>query len=235
MQSSSLLLASLTIFGLCLHPLSAWVLRPQSSSASRLFLRNQHHVDEHLSTTTISRRSFGAQVLSIGAVTTTLLTTQQQPALAAAESLDQEKAKIIKGYQRLGYLLDNWDKETTFCGTQIDPFSGKQVCEKTPLVVQDYMGYKSINDPLFKADKTLKRLEPLVPVSRSGEYLDAIEQWATTADEASGMAYTSSWAGPQNPNGGDDSIAYFLDRSKQQVVTARSVLATVMDILELKE
>ena len=48
------------------------------------------------------------------------------------------------------------------------------------------------------------------------------------------MAYTSSWAGPQNPNGGDDAIDYYLDRAKKQVQDARSVLAEVIDILELK-
>jgi hypothetical protein len=159
------------------------------------------------------------------------------PLLVSAKGTTEaeDKAKILLGYKRLTYLLENWDKETTFCGTQRDPYSGKQVCEKTPLVIQDYMGYKNINDPLFKADKTLRRLEEYVPPSRETDFLDALERWQVTADEAAGMAYTSSWAGPQNPNGGDDAIDYYLDRAKKQVKDARSILAQVIDILDLQQ
>ena len=46
-------------------------------------------------------------------------------------------------------------------------------------------------------------------------------------------AYTSSWAGPQNPNGGDESIEFFLTRAKNQVETARGILKDVIDILAL--
>jgi len=179
-----------------------------------------------------ARRSF----LTTVATASTALVMQPTKSIAAGSgSMDEDKAKIVSGYKRLTYLLDNWDKETTTCsGTEKDPFTGQPVCVKTPLVVQEYMGYKSINDPLFKADKTLRRLEALVPASRANDYFDATEAWATAADEASGMAYTSSWAGPQNPNGGDESIAYYLERAKKQVVDARSILKTVMDILDLK-
>jgi len=156
-----------------------------------------------------------------------------QPVLAK-DTLDEDKAKILKGYERLTYLLDNWDKLTTKCGVEKDPFSGEQVCEKNPLVVQEYIGYKSMNDPLFKADKTLRRLEDLVPAARDADYFDAVERWSTAVEEASGMAYTSSWAGPQNPNGGDDSIAYYLERAKKQVTDARDALATAISILQLK-
>ena len=181
---------------------------------------------------TSSRRNFLSN--TIAATTAAVLSTTNTPvAWAAKDTMAEDKAKIVKGYERLNYLLDNWDKLTTFCGTERDPFSGKQVCEKTPLVVQEYMGYKSINDPLFKADKTLRRLEDLVPASKDSEYFDAVEKWAQVADEASGMAYTSSWAGPQNPNGGDDAIEYYLDRAKKQVVDAKDVLKTVITILEL--
>ena len=159
------------------------------------------------------------------------------PELAfAKDTVEEDKAKIVKGYERLTYLLDNWDTLTIKCsGVEKDPFSGKPVCEKNPLVVQEYIGYKSMNDPLFKADKTLRRLEDLVPASRDTDYFNAIEQWSQAVEEASGMAYTSSWAGPQNPNGGDDSIAYYLERSQKQVKDAQGALRTVMEILDLKK
>lgn len=157
-------------------------------------------------------------------------------AALAKDTVEEDKVKIIKGYERLTYLLDNWDTLTIKCsGVEKDPFSGKPVCEKNPLVVQDYIGYKSMNDPLFKADKTLRRLEDLVPASRDADYFNAIEQWSQAVEEASGMAYTSSWAGPQNPNGGDDSIAYYLERSQKQVKDAQGALRIVMEILDLKK
>lgn len=207
---------------------------PRSSSSSTKFelarKATQENDDELVAATTSStRRQFGQQLLFGGAALTSSL-----PAFAAKDSAAEDKERIVKGYNRLNYLLDHWETETSFCGTEIDPYSGKRKCERTPTKVMDFMGYKSTNDPLFKAEKTLRRLEALAPAEREGDYLDAVEKWTTAADEASGMAYTSSWAGPQNPNGGDESIEYFLDRAKQQVVTARNVLKDVIDILGLQ-
>jgi hypothetical protein len=183
----------------------------------------------------VGRRDFFVKSAILSSATAAALLTFPTGSLAKGSAEAEDKAKILQGYQRLTYLLDNWDKETTFCGTKVDPYSGKQICEKSPLVIQEYMGYRSINDPLFKADKTLRRLESLVPPDKETDFLDALEKWQITADEASGMAYTSSWAGPQNPNGGDDAIDFYLDRAKQQVVDARKILAQVIDILDLKQ
>ena len=36
-------------------------------------------------------------------------------------------------------------------------------CDRSPEKVMEYLGYKSMNDPLFEADKTIKRLQRLVP------------------------------------------------------------------------
>jgi hypothetical protein len=97
----------------------------------------------------------------------------------------------------------------------------------------EYMGYKSMNDPLFKADKTLKRLASIVPAEFEGEYLDAIEKWAEAAEEASGMAYISSW-GEANPGGGKDRVEYFIERAKKNVTDARDSLASAISILKIK-
>jgi len=40
-----------------------------------------------------------------------------------------DKEKIVKGYTRLEYLLQNWEKETTICGRSDNPYQG---CERTP-------------------------------------------------------------------------------------------------------
>lgn len=198
-------------------------------------VKNDNDYDASRSAT--SRRHFGQKILFAFGITTLVSSSSSLlslPAFAAKDTLAQDKENVVKGYKRLNYLLDNWEKETSFCGTDIDPFTGKTKCERTPTKVMDYMGYKSINDPLFKAEKTLRRLEELAPSDKEADYIEAVEKWNAAADEANTMAYTSSWAGPQNPNGGDDSIEYFLDRAKVQVITARNVLKDVIDILGLQ-
>lgn len=137
-------------------------------------------------TESVSRRNFGNLVLRNLGIAASTVATLTQPAMAKDTYAD-DKQKILTGYSRLNYLLDNWEKETTFCGTEVDPFTGKTKCERTPLKIMDYMGYKSTTDPLFKAEKTLRRLEPLAPSSKETDYFDAVEKWAQVADEASGV------------------------------------------------
>lgn len=96
-----------------------------------------------------------------------------------------------------------------------------------------YLGYKSMNDPLFKADKTLRRLEALVPPEDLDAYIEAVDMWIQKADEGSGMAYVSSW-GESNPGGGKDRIAFFIERSKRDVIACRDSLATVAKILRIE-
>lgn len=153
------------------------------------------------------------------------------PALATQVTLQEkeDKEKLVAGLQRLNYLLDNWEKETTICGQSDNPYIG--LCERNPIKVMDYMGYKSTADPLFKADAKLKRLTTSVSDEKAPDYLDAMEKWAEAAEEASGMAYVSSW-GEANPGGGKDRVAYFIERAKKNVIDARDSLATALDILE---
>jgi hypothetical protein len=136
--------------------------------------------------------------------------------------------------ERLNYLLDNWVAETTVCGMNDNPYTGDKGCERTPLKVMDYLGYKSIKDPLFKAEKTMLRLEELAPAAKDAEYLDAMEIYSIAAEEASSMAFISSW-GEANPGGGKDRVELFIERAKKNVVDSRSSLATIIDILELRK
>ena len=180
---------------------------------------------------------------------------------SAQDILDKEK--ISKGLHRLNYLLENWESETTVCNTSNDnPYIGcertpMKVMDVSlslslgcivgspilsavttrhfahPFVVWQFLGYKSMNDPLFKAEKTLRRLEALVPPDDEGAYMDAVDTWIEKADEGSGMAYISSW-GESNPGGGKDRIAFFIERSKRDVVDCRDSLATVARILHIE-
>lgn len=178
-----------------------------------------------------SRRKFG---LAFGS--SFFLSTLPSNALTSQQ--EEDKKKILLGYQRLSGLLDNWERETTVCGVSDNPYVGsnafgKSGCERTPLKVMEYMGYRSTNDPLFKAEKTLQRLEALVPADRESEFIEAVELWSEKADEASGMAYVSSW-GESNPGGGKDRIEYFIERSRNDVTAARDALGKVIAILEIK-
>lgn len=136
----------------------------------------------------------------------------------------------MRGYQRLNYLLTNWEKETTVCKRNDNPYQG---CDRTPEKVMDYLGFKSMEDPLFRADKTLMRLQVLVTDRKDElEYQDALEKWMEKAEEGNGMAFISSW-GEANPGGGRDRIALFIERSRKDVEDSRNSLAVVIRILGL--
>ena len=66
-----------------------------------------------------SRRAFAVQVAEIvgGSLTAFSVTN---PASAAKEAEDKEK--ILNGYNRLNYLLDHWEEETTICGRSDNPY-----------------------------------------------------------------------------------------------------------------
>jgi hypothetical protein len=141
-----------------------------------------------------------------------------------------DKENLVKGYKRLQYLLDNWEKETTVCGRLDNPYIG---CERTPEKVMEYLGYKSMNDPLFKADKTMLRLQNLVSSDDETDYMEAMEMFNEKAEEASNTAFVSSW-GEANPGGGKDRVELFIERSRKQVESARDSLGTVIKILGIQ-
>jgi hypothetical protein len=183
-----------------------------------------------VSSFSVDRRQFWNQVASASAGTL-ISVAHAQPALAASQNKNaSDKDKIVKGYQRLTYLLDNWDKETTICGRNDNPYNP---CERSPIKVMEYLGYKDTNDPLFKVEKTLMRLQAEVPREFDDEFQTAMEQVAEAAEEGSGMAYISSW-GEANPGGGKDRVELFIERSKNDVIAVRDSLATVIRILDLK-
>ena len=132
------------------------------------------------------------------------------PALATTLPTADELARLPLGHARVRYLLDHWDDITSVCGTAVmsdverrqvirtEGGAGGDLCTKTPLRVQEFMGYKSITDPLYKIDKLLIRAGPLVDPVDFEDYLDAVERYRTTADATALLAYTSSW-GEANP------------------------------------
>jgi hypothetical protein len=144
---------------------------------------------------------------------------------------------------RVQYLLQNWDLLTSVCGKGVmsdaerrqvvrTEGGGGGFCEKTPLVVQEYMGYKSTEDPLYRADKLMVRAAPLVDNAVLEDYLDVVERYREKADNVAMMAYTSSW-GEANPNGGKEIVDDYLEKTKMDVQESEKLLKAVLDFLNL--
>ena len=142
---------------------------------------------------------------------------------------EEELKRLSVGYKRLQFLLDNWEAETTVC---IKGCKGKAEncgCERSPLVVQNYMGFKSMNDPLFRADQLMIRAEPLAE-KQFEKYAALVDRWIEKADDGNVMAYVSSW-GEANPGGGKDEVARYLEKSRKGVVESAQILKSICEIL----
>jgi hypothetical protein len=107
-------------------------------------------------------------------------------ATTTATTTMTNEEKIIKGYNRLQHLLDNWEDETTVCKTGQETTFGDK-CECNPTRVMEYLGYKSTSDPLFKAEATMRRLattrEGVLNSEREGEFYEAIDRYSRNAEE----------------------------------------------------
>lgn len=183
------------------------------------------------------RNTFSVAIAGTTAVTMGL----GEPANAAAVPTAAELEKLRKGHARVQYLLQNWNEITEVCKNNSDQATkqvvrtdGGDKCEKTPLNVQIYMGYKSTEDPLYKADKLMVRAAPLVKDDfDQADYLEAVENYKEKADNTAMMAYTSSW-GEANPNGGKDVIDDYLEKTRLDVVSSEKSLRLVLKYLGLE-
>ena len=182
--------------------------------------------------------SKGAAAFLVGAPALTFL---PEPSLAAAVPSSKELERFPLGLARVRYLLDHWEEITTKCGS--NPNSKQVVrtegggggfCDRTPLRVQEFLGYKSTDDPLFKADKLMLRAAPLVDPDYFEDYLSVVERYREKADNGSMMAYTSSW-GEANPNGSKDAIDEYLERTRDEVKGTEQLLKQVCAYLDLKD
>ena len=184
-----------------------------------------------------SRRGFFINSYSAIVGTTTAALIHPESAFAASKpaasspDVKSDKENIVKGYKRLNYLLTNWEKETTICGRTDNPYIG---CERTPEIVMDYLGFKSMNDPLFRIDKAMIRLQPLVSGTDDEiDYIEVMDAINQAVEDGNGIAFVSSW-GEANPGGGKDRIDIFIERSKRYVETTRDGLGIIIKMLDLK-
>jgi len=153
--------------------------------------------------------------------------------LTKGEPGPEELQRLAVGYQRLQYLLSNWEKETTVC---IKGCKGKYEacgCIRDPIIVQAYMGYKSMDDPLFRAGDLILRGSYRVKSDADfDKFTVALEKWNKQADDGNVMAYVSSW-GEANPGGGQDEIARYLEKSRKGVVLAADLLKEICGLLDV--
>ncbi len=197
----------------------------------------------------LSRKHFFQQVkkaalTSTGFISTSIAINPIQPCYAESTPSKKELERLQKGHARVTYLLANWDAETEICGKGVmsdverrqvirTDGGGGGICEKTPLRVQDFLGYKSTEDPLFKADKLMVRAAPLVDPDDFEPYLDVVEKYREKADQGAMMAYTSSW-GEANPNGGKDVMEEYLESTKLEVEKTEALLRSILGYLKLE-
>lgn len=90
-----------------------------------------------------------------------------------------------------------------------------------------------MRDPLYRADKTLMRLQSIAPDSKYVDFVDAMENYNESAEESSGIAYISSW-GEANPGGGKDTIDRYIEKAKKNLVIAKNSLGAIIKILDLQ-
>ena len=100
-----------------------------------------------------------------------LMTTLAPRGRERAAPAPDELRKLTLGYQRAdappglaedhGRLLRQrpaLEKEKA----QVVATNGGALCDASPFVIQEYIGYKSINDPLYRSKKLMVRAAPLL-------------------------------------------------------------------------
>lgn len=201
-------------------------------------------LDASSSSVSTRRDVFRNVLLSAGGiVASSVLVGAPEPSFAASVPSPKELEKLQLGHARVQYLLKNWDSITESCNNKaMSSVEAKQVvrtenggggfCDKTPLRVQEYLGYSSTLDPLYKVDKLMLRAAPLVEDDQEG-FVEIIETYREKADMTNLMAYTSSW-GEANPNGGKEVVDDYLEQTRQIVLSTEQLLRTALKYLNLE-
>jgi len=147
---------------------------------------------------------------------------------ARSPPTEAELARIKTGYERMSYLLENFEKETTVCRE-----NGGE-CKRDAEPVRSYMGLRSTTDPLFQIEKVFDKIKYMdIDPDNLEPIFEASEEWNTAVNMSNSMAFISQFA-EYNPGGGKDEVLKYLEESKKQVLLAKSALEKIMTGLELK-
>ena len=179
---------------------------------TRLF----HNVVESGSSRRDVFRQFSTIISSSAILSYPGISSAASSSSASSTAMTELQQRLPLGHARVKYLLDHWDDITSVCGTSVmsdierkqvirtegGGGNGQDACSKTPLRVQEFMGYKSTNDPLYKIDKLLIRVgsssSNFMNNNDYNDFIDTVEEYRATADATALLAYTSSW-GEANP------------------------------------
>ena len=106
--------------------------------------------------------------------------------LTKGEPGPEELKRLAYGYQRLEYLLNNWEKETQECTS-----TGEGVCVDSPDKVRYYFGLRTTDHPLFQLDKLFQKAQGKLPDDVDFEaWIEATESLASQIAKINELAYT---------------------------------------------
>jgi len=183
------------------------------------------------SSTCLSAESRRSLFQSASAFTLATIATVASPNMASAASKSPptkaELDRIKVGYDKLGYLLDNFDAETTICRE-----NGGE-CKRDAEPVRKYLGLRSTTDPLFQIEKVFEKVKYMdIDPDQIEPFFEATEEWNTAQNMSNSMAFISQFA-EYNPGGGKDEVFKYLEEAKKQVVQARGALEKIIKALDI--
>jgi len=214
------------------HPTEAFAPSSQITPSSSLHATTvRHHDDASGLTERASRREvFTKSAAVFASIAVGTLGTAPGAAVAAAAGKGpspDELKRIQTGYERITYLLDNWEKETTVCRD-----NGGE-CKRDAQPVRAYLGLRYTTDPLFQIEKVFNKVKYMDIDSDNLEpFFEAAEDWNAAVTMSNSMAFISQF-GEYNPGGGKDEVLKYLDEAQKQVILAKSALGKVMTTLSL--
>ena len=96
-----------------------------------------------------------------------------------------------------------------------------------------FIGYKCINDPLYRSEKLMVRAAPLLKNPDDIDaYLEAVNLWGQKIQMSSLNAYTSAW-GEANPNGSKAAVAAYMQDARYDVEESADLLKRILVLLGL--
>jgi len=206
-----------------LHSTEAFVPSSKIASSSSLQLTRHHDGD------TSRREVFTKTATTFVSIAVATLGISPDAATAAAAGkgpTPEELKRITTGYERITYLLDNWDKETTSCKD-----NGGE-CKRDAQPVRAYLGLRYTTDPLFQIEKVFAKVKYMETDTDIELFFEAAEDWNAAVTMSNSMAFISQF-GEYNPGGGKDEVLKYLDEAQKQVVLAKSALGKVITSLNL--
>lgn len=172
----------------------------------------------------ISRRSI---FKSIAVSSLAIVTGPNESFAGGVPPTKEELQRIVTGYEKIEYLLANYEAETTVCRE-----NGGE-CKRDADPVRKYLGLRSTTDPLFQIEKVFDKVKYMdIDPDQIESFFEAAEEWNSAVNMSNSMAFISQF-GEYNPGGGKDEVLKYLEEARKQVITAKGALKKIIDALGL--